>query len=59
MVAAKKKTTQVASVGRSDDDGVEFNDEEMHTLMEYTCNILLDDEFIKTDENNLYQEDNV
>ena len=37
----------------------EFNNEEMHTLMEYTCKILTDDDFVKVDETNLFQESSI
>jgi len=33
-----------------------YNDQDMHTLMEYTCQILLDDDFINEDDNTLFQE---
>ena len=33
------------------------NDKDMHTMMEYTSQLLLDDEFISTDEGHLFQEE--
>ena len=47
-------TTRVVST-----DETTFNDEEMHMLMEYTCKVLIDDDYIKTDKQNLFQEENI
>ena len=36
-----------------------FNDQEMHTLMEYTCQVLADDNLVMVDGMNLFQETDV
>ena len=37
-------------------DTSELGDEDMHTMMEYTCQLLIDETFVMKDENNLFQE---
>ena len=56
--AVSNTTKALTSAVLSASDTV-FNDTEMHALMEYTCQVLADDELIKVDEMNLFQETNV
>ena len=58
LAAAKQKTTTATNVTSTPDDVRvgELNNEEMYTMMEYTCNILQDDDFVNNDEENLFQE---
>ena len=44
-----------ADVEPKEKDG-ELCEEDMHTMMEYTCQLLIDDTFVTKDENNLFQE---
>ena len=46
----------VTAVGELNTNDI-LNDREMDTMMEYTCQILLDDDFIDTDDVNLFQEE--
>ena len=43
----------------TNDDNSSLHDDDMHTLMEYTCQLLLDEDFINTDDTNLFQESNI
>ena len=56
LTSAASNNTKAAVLSASD---AVFNDTEMHTLMEYTCQVLADDKLIKVDEMNLFQEANV
>ena len=56
-LAAAKQQTATNETSVSDDVRVsELDDEAMHTMMEYTCNILQDDDFVNNDKENLFQE---
>ena len=59
LVAAKKKTINPVSFIIDPISAVDLDDKEMHTMMEHTCNILLDDDYVDIDECNLIQEHNV
>ena len=56
LTSAASNNTKAAVLSASD---AVFNDTELHTLMEYTCQVLADDKLIKVDEMNLFQEANV
>ena len=52
-MTTKETVTTESNVVSNDDIS---NDQDMNTLMEYTYQILLDDNFIKDDDDNLFQE---
>ena len=57
-VAKKRENKQVVAVSNGiSDDKLDATD--IHTMMEYTCYILLFEDFVKIDEENLFQEVNI
>lgn len=57
MVAASNNNNNTVVLASDDVDGEELEDNKMHTMMEYTCAKLLNDDFICKDEENLFQEE--